>query len=109
MAIYHVVLTLAVLFKLKPNVPQQSIDEMRAAGKAMLGVVPGLRSFEFGSPLASTAHRAQGFDLGLIAVLDTEADVLAYGPHPAHQAVNKIREAVAAETLAYDLEVPDVA
>ncbi|KAF4461374.1 hypothetical protein FALBO_11829, partial [Fusarium albosuccineum] len=73
-----------VLFKLKPNVPQQTIDEMRDAGKAMVGVVPGLRSFEFGPPLASTAHRAQGFDLGLIAILNTEADVLAYGPHPAY-------------------------
>ncbi|KAJ3542944.1 hypothetical protein NM208_g3835 [Fusarium decemcellulare] len=101
--------TWTVLFKLKPNVPQQTIDEMRDAGKAMVGVVPGLRSFEFGPPLASTAHRAQGFDLGLIAILNTEADVLAYGPHPAHQAVNKIREEIAAETLAYDLEVPDAA
>ncbi|KAK7409436.1 hypothetical protein QQX98_008397 [Neonectria punicea] len=104
MAIYHV-----VLFKLKPNTPQQSIDEMRAAGEAMVGVVPGLRSFYFGPPLASTSQRAQGYELGLIAILDKEEHVLAYGPHPAHQAVNKIREAIAAETLAYDLEVPDVA
>ena len=57
---------------------------MRAAGNAMLGVVPGLKSFHLGPPLASTAHRAQGFDLGLITVLDTEEQLLAYATHPSH-------------------------
>lgn len=74
-----------VLFKLKPGVTSAQIAELRAAGEAMVGVIPGLKSFELGPPLASTAHRAQGFDLGLFTVLDTEEQVLAYADHPAHQ------------------------
>jgi hypothetical protein len=73
------------LFKLKPGVAQKSIDEMRTAGNAMVGVIPGLKSFHLGPPLATTAHRAQGYDMGLITVLETEEQVLAYAKHPAHQ------------------------
>ncbi|KAH8176575.1 stress responsive a/B barrel domain-containing protein [Sarocladium implicatum] len=103
MAIYHI-----VLFKLKPGTPAEVIDKMRAAGNAMLGVVPGLRSFHLGPPLASTAHRAQGYDMGLVTVLDTEEQVLAYATHPAHLVLHNIRIEVCTETLAYDLEVPDL-
>lgn len=74
-----------VLFKLKPGTEQADIDAMQAAGQAMLGVVPGLQSFILGPPLASTANRAQGFDMGLVAVLETEEQVLSYAGHPAHQ------------------------
>lgn len=118
-----------VLFKLKPGVSQNQIAEMRAAGDAMVGAVPGLRSFDLGPPLASTAHRARGFDMALVAVLDTEEQVLGYAGHPAHQKcvlqafsglcmcecreadvpggfrLHRLREAVCTETLAYDLVV----
>lgn len=60
-----------------------------------------------GGVLASTAHRAQGFDMGLMTVMDKEEDVLAYAPHPAHQKVHKIREALCTDTLVYDMVVPD--
>ncbi|KAH7324535.1 hypothetical protein B0I35DRAFT_406329 [Stachybotrys elegans] len=103
MAIYHI-----VLFKLKPGTPAEVIEQMRAAGNAMLGVVPGLRSFHLGPPLASTAHRAQGYDMGLVTTLDTEEQVLAYATHPAHLVLHNIRIGVCTETLAYDLEVPEL-
>jgi hypothetical protein len=74
-----------VLFKLKAGTEQSDIEAMQAAGQAMVGVVPGLRSFILGPPLASTAERAQGFDMGLIAVLEMAAQVLSYAGHPAHQ------------------------
>lgn len=56
-----------------------------------------------GGVLASTAHRAQGFDMGLMTVMETEADVLAYAPHPAHQKVHGIREALCTDTIVYDM------
>ncbi|KAF2184124.1 hypothetical protein K469DRAFT_710036 [Zopfia rhizophila CBS 207.26] len=100
MPIYHI-----VLFKLKPNVTSAQLAELKAAGEAMVGVVPGLKSFEFGPPLASTAHRSQGFDMALMTVMETEKDVLAYAGHEAHQKVHKIREAICDDTLAYDMVV----
>jgi hypothetical protein len=58
-----------------------------------------------GGVLASTAHRAQGFDMGVMAVLDTEQNVLDYASHPAHLVVHKIREALCTDTLVYDMQV----
>lgn len=58
--------------------------EITALAKAMLGVVPGLKSLEMGPPLASTAQRAQGFNLGLLAVLESEEHLAGYATHPAH-------------------------
>ncbi|KAL2203786.1 hypothetical protein CC79DRAFT_1400062 [Sarocladium strictum] len=101
MAIYHI-----VLFKLKPETSVEVIEQMRTAGNAMVGIVPGLRSFHLGPPLASTAHRAQDFDMGLVTILDTEEQVLGYATHPAHLVLHNIRVGICTETLAYDLEVP---
>lgn len=36
-------------------------------------------------PLESTAHRGQGFNLGLVAILDKPETVKVYAEHPAHQ------------------------
>ncbi|KAF4121214.1 Dabb [Geosmithia morbida] len=73
-----------VLFKLKAGVTDAQVAEMKALGEAMVGVVPGLKSFAMGPPLAATAARAQGFDLALLAILETEEQLLAYATHPAH-------------------------
>ncbi|KXT00536.1 hypothetical protein AC579_8831 [Pseudocercospora musae] len=109
MVVYHV-----VLFKLNPGTSDEKIAELKAAGEAMVGKVPGssspalvkgLLKFDFGPPLASTAHRAQGFNLGLIAVLEKPEDVRVYAEHPAHLKVHAIRESICGDTLAYDLAV----
>lgn len=56
---------------------------MKAAGAAMVGQVPGLQRIDFGPPVLPT--RAQGFDLGLVAILDRTEDIKVYAEHPAHQ------------------------
>ncbi|RFU25344.1 hypothetical protein B7463_g10994, partial [Scytalidium lignicola] len=99
MAIYHI-----VLFKLKPNVTAQQIAELKTVGAAMVGVIPGLLKFDCGSPLLVTAHRAKGYDLGLVAVLKKPEDITVYGDHLAHQKLHKLREAISTDTLAYDME-----
>ncbi|KAH8891507.1 hypothetical protein GQ53DRAFT_648608, partial [Thozetella sp. PMI_491] len=94
-----------VIFKLNPGVTDNQLEELRQAGEAMLGQIPGLTEFKMGRGLASTAHRAQGFDMGIMTVMNTEADVLAYAPHPAHQKVHKIREALCHDTIVFDMVV----
>ena len=71
--------------------------------RLLLTQISGLQSFNMGPVLGSTAHRAQGYDYGIMTVMDTEADVLAYAPHPAHQKVHKIREALCTETIVFDM------
>lgn len=94
-----------VIFKLKEGVSEAQLAEMRTAGEAMLGKVPGLQSFQMGGVLASTAHRAKGFDMGLMTVMDDEQSVLGYATHPAHLVLHKLRESLCTDTLVYDMVV----
>lgn len=48
-------------------------------------IVTGLLDFQVGPGLAVTAHRAKGYDMGLVATLEKVEDVTSYGLHPAHQ------------------------
>ena len=102
---------------------ETQLSELRRLGEEMVGQIPGthcsdierrstklidhsslgLKSFQMGAVLASTAHRAQGFDMGLMTVMETEEDVLAYAPHPAHQKVHKLRETLCHDTIVYDM------
>ncbi|KAL2430567.1 hypothetical protein ABEF95_011148 [Exophiala dermatitidis] len=99
MPIYHI-----VLFKLKPGVTPAQLSEWTTQAKAMVGQIPGLIKLEANSPLASTAHRSQGYNMGLVAILEKAEDVKVYAEHPAHLAVHKYREELCTDTLAYDLE-----
>lgn len=38
-----------------------------------------------GHPLAMTAARAKGYNLGLVAILDKPEHLAGYAVHPAHQ------------------------
>lgn len=52
----------------------------------MVGQIPGLLKLEANAPLASTAHRSQGYNMGLVAILEKAEDVKVYAEHPAHLA-----------------------
>ncbi|RFU73438.1 stress responsive a b barrel domain [Trichoderma arundinaceum] len=99
MPVYHI-----VLFKLKPNINKAQLSEWSELGAAMVGKIPGLLKWDANPPLPVTAYRAQGYDMGLIAVLEKPEDVVNYGKHPAHQRVHEMREAFCSQTLAYDFE-----
>ncbi|KAF2120566.1 hypothetical protein BDV96DRAFT_595013 [Lophiotrema nucula] len=99
MAIYHI-----VLFKLKPGVTQTQISTLRTAGAALVGRIPGLRSFKLGPPLASTAFLAQGWELGVHTVFDNEETLLGYVGHEAHKEFQRLREPMTTEILAFDME-----
>ena len=60
------------------------VSEFVGAAKSMVGKVPGLRSLEANTPHPSTAHRGQGFNMGLVAVLEKADDIKVYAEHPAH-------------------------
>jgi len=102
MAIYHI-----VLFKLKPGVSPGQVTELTRRAQAMVGKVPGLRRIDLNGPLASTAARGQGFNMGLVAILDKADDVKVYADHPAHQEVQEVRLEICDDTIAFDLEYTD--
>ncbi|CZR60167.1 uncharacterized protein PAC_10063 [Phialocephala subalpina] len=99
MAVYHI-----ILFKLKPNINPSTLSELKMAVLDMVGKVPGLQRVDIGPPHSITAHRALGFDMALVAVLDKPETIKAYAEHPEHLKVHKLRAGLCTETLAYDLE-----
>ncbi|KAL2006369.1 hypothetical protein VTN00DRAFT_10023 [Thermoascus crustaceus] len=99
MPVYHV-----VLFKLKPGVTQEQLAKWQKTSRAMVGKIPGLISLHANPPLPISVPRAKGFDMGLVAVLESPDHVASYATHPAHLEVHKMREELCEDTLAYDLE-----
>jgi len=103
MAVLHI-----VLIKLKANVEAKAVEAFGAAGKAMIGKVPGVVGAYAGPPILS--GRTQGFDYSAVIVLSDKKYLAGYKDHPDHVIANEKRLAVAQEengTLAYDLEYDD--
>ncbi|KAI2464408.1 fungal-specific transcription factor domain-containing protein [Annulohypoxylon bovei var. microspora] len=96
MPVYHI-----VLFRLKPGVTQEVLDEFATRAKGMVTQIPGLTKLDIGRPLPITAHRSNGFEMGLVAILEKQEDIAVYAAHPAHLRVQELREEMCEETLAY--------
>ncbi|GFF30026.1 hypothetical protein IFM46972_02799 [Aspergillus udagawae] len=108
MPVYHI-----VLFRLKPGVTQAQVANWATVAESMVGRIPGLISLKAGQPLPISVPRAKGFDMGLVAVMESPGAVATYATHPVHlefvSATNvcllsKLREELCDDTLAYDLE-----
>jgi hypothetical protein len=116
----------AVLFRLKPGVTQAQLANWGTVAESMVGRIPGLISLKAGQPLPISVPRAKGFDMGLVAVMESPEAVASYATHPVHVEfvsrsssvlwrvclnwlirgcrVSKMREELCDDTLAYDLE-----
>ena len=70
--------------KPKPNVTEEQLADLVNYLQSMVGRIPGLRSLKAAKAHPSTAHRAQSFSMGVIAVLDTLEDLQVYTDHPVH-------------------------
>ncbi|KIV88769.1 hypothetical protein PV10_08414 [Exophiala mesophila] len=99
MPVYHI-----VLFKLKPGVTASQLTEWKDEAKALIGQIPGLVAMEVGQPLAITAQRAQGFDMGLVSTLEGASYLKGYAEHPAHLKIARFRTELCTDSLTYDLE-----
>ena len=76
-----------VMWKFKPEIPEEKKPELKAAMKenlvSLVGRVPGLLSLEFvENPLPSSTH-----DVALVSTLEKAEDIAVYANHPAHVAV----------------------
>ncbi|KAH1301969.1 hypothetical protein KXW98_008418 [Aspergillus fumigatus] len=99
MPVYHI-----VLFRLKPGVTQDQLTNWVTVAESMVGKIPGLVSLKAGQPLPISVPRAKGFDMGIVAVMESPDAVASYATHPVHLEVSKLREELCDDTLAYDLE-----
>lgn len=74
----------AVLFRLKPGVTQAQLANWGTVAESMVGRIPGLISLKAGQPLPISVPRAKGFDMALVAVMESPEAVASYATHPVH-------------------------
>jgi hypothetical protein len=76
-----------VLIRLKEGLDPEAVKAWQTEGKAMVGKVPGLQSFEVNSPFPWSAHKSEGrFNMAVVAVLEKPEHVETYEVHPIHDA-----------------------
>ena len=71
-----------VLFPLQFEVVRVGGGQLAELGNA----IAGLQRIDLGPPAPESAHRALGFDMGLVAVLDGRDTIGVYAGHAAHLA-----------------------
>ena len=75
-----------VLIKLKPGVARDDprVPAWEAKVRSLEGKCPGIVRFEYGF---NFTDRPVAYDIGINMAFDTRENLVAYGPHPAHQEV----------------------
>ena len=80
-----------LLLQQRPDATAAEIDASRAGLAGLVGVLPGLLSFDWGHNIAPEERRG-GFTHGFTMDFKDQASLDAYGPHPQHQiAAAKVR------------------
>lgn len=91
-----------VVLRLKAEAAPAQVGELLTALRNLPAQVPGILDLDCGRNFSP--GRAQGYDLGLVVRFPGQAELAAYGPHPAHQAVRRRIDALCSEVLVLDFE-----
>lgn len=82
--IKHIVLW-KFLDQAEGHTKEENMDIVRDKLKALLPVIPSIRSFEIGKDIL---HSEMSYDMALIMTFDSMEDLEAYKIHPEHQKVS---------------------
>ncbi len=74
----------AALFKTKNGATQADVDKFLTAANGMLDQIPCLLSIETGKATGLAEKFGQGYEWGVVAVLDKLESLPFYESHPAH-------------------------
>lgn len=91
-----------VFLRLRPGVADADVEALLAALRGLPALVPGILEMQCGRNFSP--ERAQGYDLGVHVRFPGTAELAAYGPHPAHQAVRARIAELCSDVLALDVE-----
>ena len=73
-----------VLFKFKDDASEREVREVVDAFRALPEQIPQIRDLEWGTNV-SPEGKAHGYTHGFTVTFDSQADLDAYLPHPAHE------------------------
>jgi len=81
-----------LVLQARADATTEAIEACRAALGALVGLIPGLVNFHWGTNVAPVERRG-GFTHGFTMDFVDQASLVAYGPHPQHVPVAaKVRE-----------------
>ena len=94
-----------VTFTWQDGVSTEQVEELDGRLSTLPALLPELRAYHHGSDLGLRSGNA---DYGVCALVDSEADVLAYLDHPEHRRiVQDVITPMRAQRLAVQIRVPD--
>ena len=96
-----------VLFKIRPDVPKEKVEEIFGALGGLKGKIPGILAYSWGA-YSSNEGRDRGYTHGFVMDFESVAARDAYLPHPEHEVVRKqlaeVRVGGTDGVLAFDFE-----
>jgi hypothetical protein len=93
-----------VLFKFKPEVSPDQIDQVFTNIAELKDLIPGIIAFN-GGPYSSPEGLNQGYTHGLIITFETAAHRDAYLPHPEHEKAKAIILNYLDDLIAFDFNI----
>lgn len=95
------------VFKFKPGISGEQIDQCFRTMKDMVGKIEGLLDMEYGE-YNSTEGLNEDFTHGFVMTFDTLASRDAYLPHPVHETVKEFVVPKLERVIVFDINVPQV-
>jgi hypothetical protein len=91
-----------VLFKWKDGVDPGAVEAVRQAVLGLQARIPGIQGVTWGGN-TSPEGLSRGYDVGFVMTFADAAARDAYLPHPEHEAVHPLIDAIVADVLVFDI------
>lgn len=92
-----------VLFKSRPEADATALGQLANALAALPSKIPGIVDYVWGAN-ASPKGLGHGYEYGFVMTFESVEARDRYLPHPSHEAVFPLIQAVTSEVLVFDLE-----
>lgn len=92
-----------VLFRFKPDFPDEQREAWTAGLDRLRGGVPGLLSLTHGPNVVASAR---AFDYAIVADFASVEDIAVYDTHPLHEPLKQFSFPHSEQILAVDFEIP---
>ena len=93
-----------LLLQSRPDATAEEIDACRAGLAGLVGTIPGLLDFHWGTNFAPVERRG-GFTHGFTMDFTDRASLEGYGPHPQHQIAAARVRATFERVVVFDFEL----
>ncbi|TLS52327.1 Dabb family protein [Paenibacillus antri] len=94
-----------VVFKFRTELPAAQEESLLTQLRSFQGRIPGIVSMSAGRNVTHETENIHGFTIGLRITFEDHAALMAYGPHPAHQAFVASLDGLVDQVVVVDYEI----